>query len=311
MKLEEIAAFVSVADAGSISEAARRTGQSKSQVSHRLIALERELGVKLVHRTSRRLGLTDAGRSFYERAVRILADVAEARAAVAEDAGELAGSLRVAVPTSLSVLHLGPALFAFLGHHPKLDMSLDVSDRSVDLVTEGFDLAIRVGVLADTTSLIARKLAPSRKLVVASPEYARTHGLPSSVREIEHHACIGYTQIPEREEWRFVVDGRMEDARPRRRVVASNGDLICQAAEAGLGLAFVPTFLAASAILEGRLVPAPLKADTVPNGIFAIYPENRHVSGRVRALVDFLVDRFCPESPWDRALAERGLLDLH
>ena len=307
MKLEEIATFVSVADAGSISEAARRTGQSKSQVSHKLIALERDLEVKLAHRTSRRLGLTDAGRAFYERAVRILAEVAEARAAVAEGAGELAGSLRVAVPMSLSVLHLGPALFDFMGRHPKLELSLDVSDRRVDLVTEGFDLGIRVGELADSTSLIAGRLAPSRKLVVASPDY----GLPSSVPEIDRHACIGYTQTPPREEWRFIVDGRVEDACPRRRVVASNGDLVCQAAEAGLGLAFVPTFLAASAILDGRLVAAPLTAEAMPNGIFAVYPENRHLSGRVRALVDFLVDHFGPEPPWDTALAERGLLDLH
>ena len=311
MKLEEIATFVSVADAGSISEAARRTGQSKSQVSHKLIALERDLEVKLVHRTSRRLGLTDAGRAFYERAMRILAEVAEARAAVAEGMGELAGSLRVAVPMSLSVLHLGPALFDFMGRHPKLELSLDVSDRRVDLVTEGFDLGIRVGELADSTSLIARRLAPSRKLVVASPDYARAHGLPSSVPEIDRHACIGYTQTPPREEWRFIVDGRVEDTCPRRRVVASNGDLVCQAAEAGLGLAFVPTFLAASAILDGRLVAAPLKAEAMPNGIFAVYPENRHLSGRVRALVDFLVDHFGPEPPWDTALAERGLLDLN
>ena len=303
-RFENMETFIKVVDAGSMSAAADRMGVAKSAVSRRLKELEGHLGVELFHRTTRRLNLTDTGRTFYQQAVRILEDVLEAELATTQAHGELQGSLKIALPMSFGIMHMGPAINDFLQEHPKIEFDLDFNDREVDLIQEGFDLAIRIANLPDS-SLIARRLAPIQQVVFASPDYLDHYGTPKSPDELQHHQCLAYSLINDHKTWRFQDNNSQEikiSITPHLK--ASVGEFLRDAAVNGQGISVLPTFIVYKEIENGALVP--ILTDYIPNPIsaYAIYPQTRHLSQRVRQFVDFLVKRFEGVPYWDLCLSE-------
>lgn len=295
--------FVKVVESASISAAAERLEVAKSAVSRRLAELEARLGVQLLQRTTRRLNLTDSGRSFYERCLRILADLEEAEIAVSQAHGALSGKLRVALPLSLGLLHLVPVINAFAAAHPELEFDLDFNDRQVDLMQEGFDLAVRVAHLSDS-SLIARRIAVVRHMVCASPGYLERRGTPNTPDDLLAHACLGYSNLANPGLWAY-TDAQDKRARIQVPITlkANNGDFLQQAAIAGQGIIMQPTFYVAEAICSGDLVPILCNYRWPEVNAYALYPPTRHLSTRVRALVDYLVEEFRGEPRWDQAIA--------
>lgn len=301
-RLEEMRTFVKVVESGSITGAAERLGIAKSAVSRRLADLEGRLSVQLFRRTTRTLSLTDTGASFHERCLRILADVEEAELAVSQAHDTLRGRLRVAVPLSFGLRHLGPAIDDFLDGHPEVEFDLDLNDRQVDLLAEGFDLAVRIADLPDST-LIARRLATVHLVVCASPAYLARHGTPRTAPELADHACLVYANAPTPGLWEYVDPaGHPGRVQVRARIQANNGDCLRQAAEDGHGIVLGPSFILHTAIEAGRLLPI-LRDHRWPTlHAHAVYPRTRHLSQRVRAFVDFLVGRFAGVPYWDRCL---------
>lgn len=305
-RLEEMRTFVKLVERGSITAAAEHLGIAKSAVSRRLADLEGRLAVQLFRRTTRSLSLTDTGRSFYERCLRILADVEEAELAVSEQHGTLRGRLRVAVPLSFGLGHLGPAIDAFLDAHPEVEFDLDLNDRQVDLLTEGFDLAVRIAELRDST-LIARRLAPIRHLTCASPDYLARNGTPSRAAELADHACLVYANAPTPSVWEYLDPaGRSGRVAVKPRILANNGDCLRQAAEDGHGIVLGPSFILYQAIEGAKLTPILRDHQWLSLNAYALYPSTRHLSQRVRAFVDFLADRFAGVPYWDRCLEPRA-----
>lgn len=300
-RLEEMRVFVRIVDAGSITAAADQLNLAKSAVSRRLAELEKRLGVQLLRRTTRRLSLTDSGRGFYARSAQILADVDEAEHEVAAADTALTGRLRVAAPLSFGVRHLGPAITEFIEQHPGLDFELDLNDRQVDLIEEGYDLAIRIAELQDS-SLVARRLTRIRRVVVASPAYWRKHGLPDTPEALVAHAGLHYRNTP-RVGWSYVApDGRADQVRPKSRLQANNGDFLSAAAMAGLGVALQPTFIVYRDIEAGRLQPALTEYSWSDLDAWAVYSASRRPAKRVQALVGFLADRYAGTPYWDECL---------
>lgn len=299
--------FVSVVEAGSITHAADRMGIAKSAVSRRLAELEAHLAVQLFRRTTRRLSLTESGQSFYDRCVRVLADTEEAELAVSQEHGALRGKLRVAVPLSFGLLHLAPAINQFIEQHPLVEFDLDFNDRQVDLMQEGFDVAVRIAQLADS-SLIARRLAPIRNVVCGSPAYFATHGIPSHPADLEKHVCLAYSNLTNPGSWAYQEPGgRSGTVKIPVKLKANNGDFLSRAAMAGQGLIMQPTFFVYEGITRGVLVSV-LTDYTWPTlSAYAVYPPTRHLSTRVRAFVDFLAERFSGIPYWDRAMNEAAL----
>lgn len=288
MRFESMETFVRVVEAGSITAAAEHMGIAKSAVSRRLSELEERLGVQLFRRTTRRMNLTDTGRSLYARCVNILADVEEAEQVVSREHGQLHGRLRVALPLSFGLLQLGPAINAFLQTHPGVEFDLDFNDRQVDLLAEGFDLALRIGDLEDS-SLIARRLARIRSCVCASPEYLQRAGTPRRPEELAHHACLTYSLVPEPRVWRYRnAAGKAGSVRVPSRLQANNGDFLHRAALEGQGIVLQPLFIVHRSLAEGRLLPLLTEYEWPATSAHALYPHTRHLSHRVRAFIDFL-----------------------
>jgi|APMI01.1.fsa_nt_gi DNA-binding transcriptional LysR family regulator len=298
-RLAAIEAFVKVAEAHSFSEAATRLNVSKSVVSRHVAALEAELGARLFHRTTRSLTLTEAGQGYFDRAQRILADLDEANAAVRQLQAAPRGRLRVNAPMSFGFLHLAPALPDFLARYPELSVDVAMNDRFVDLVDEGFDVAVRIGEMQDS-SLIARKLAPIRRVVCASPDYFAARGTPATPDDLAAHECLCNSNIAHGQEWRFVTgDGKPWPVAVKGRLAVNNGDALRVAALQGLGVVNVPTFIVGRDLQAGTLTTT-LDA-YVPQTLTlnAVWPHARHLSPKVRAFVDFLSERFGPRPYWD------------
>ncbi|PWC34033.1 LysR family transcriptional regulator [Azospirillum sp. TSO35-2] len=308
-RLDDMLAFIKVVDTKSFTAAADRLNLSKSVVSRRIGELENRLGARLLNRTTRKLSLTEVGQAYYERCSRILADLEEAEQAVADLHAAPRGRLKLNAPVSFGVLHLAPAVAEFLERYPSIEIDMDLNDRFVDLVDEGYDLAIRIGRLRDS-SLIARKLAPARVALCASPAYLKKHGIPETPEDLGRHSCLLYTNLPSPELWPFMVDGELRNIRVSGPIRSNNGDLLREAAIAGLGLVMSPTFLCGEALSRGELVtvlPRHVPSDTSVN---AVYPQNRHLSPKVRVFVDFLVQRFGPRPYWDCALLATMAADV-
>jgi len=301
MKLDGIATFVAVAEAGSISEAARRLHLSKSVVSERLAELERSLGARLMHRTTRKLTLTEDGAAFLERAARIARDVAEAATEFAERRGRLAGPLRLSAPVTFGRMHLGPALYLFLAQHPEIELTLDLDDRRVDAAADGYDAVLRNGPIEESR-LMAWRLAPSRRLLVASPGYLERHGTPASLTELEGHRGIFYTNRGIAD-WRFAGPKGSQIVRARIALRVNNGDMMRDAAMADLGIALLPSFAAADAIASGELTVINVGRPAEDEFIFMAHPEGRRASAKLRALVTSLRQAFGDPPYWDSKLA--------
>ncbi|HEX8641198.1 MAG TPA: LysR family transcriptional regulator [Allosphingosinicella sp.] len=292
--LVDVLAFVRVAETGSFARAAERMGLSKPVLSRRVARLEEQLGARLLTRTARGAHPTDIGETYYARAANILAELEAAQEVVAEAVTQVAGPVRLSAPLSFGIAHLAPALADFARLHPKVELDVEFEDRAVDLTGGGYDLAVRIGNLADS-SLIARRIAPVRKIVVASPSYLEANGRPQQPSDLAAHQILYYAH----EQWRFRVDGRWENVRGHLRLRGNNGELLRSAAEAGLGLCILPSFIAAPG-LESRRLETVLRDFPLEDGaLHAVMPPGRATTARVRTLVDFLVHRFGPEPSWD------------
>lgn len=293
-RLSYLETFVAVAEAESFTAAAERLGHSRAVVSKHVQALERQLGIRLLDRTTRRVRLTDAGRGYLERARRALAELREAETEIRGDRASPRGTLRVSGPVSFGRSHLAAAIPDFLAAYPDLRVELTVNDRMVDLIEEGYDVAVRVGRLADS-SLVARRLAPVRLILVASPAYLMAHRAPAHPDELSGHTCLEYAYSGR--PWRFDRNDESGDEsrvaiRPAGRFVANNGDVLLEAAVGGAGIALQPEFIAAPYLADGRLVP--LLADWRPEPItvYAVHHQSRHVGPKIRAFVDHLAAWF-------------------
>ena len=297
-ELDDIRAFVEIVDAGSLSRAARRLGLSKSIVSRRLARLESNLGGRLLSRTTHGISPTEVGAEFKRSAERILADLDEACGAVAQRGDEVIGLLRIAVPLSFGLRHVAPLLVELASRHPKLRIDAAYAERAVDLVAEGFDAAVRLGRLKDS-SLIARRIAPIRRAVVASPGYLARHGCPETPGDLARHEFLMRPDQSNSAVWQFRAGQRLISVRPEGRFKADNGEAILQAAIAGLGIAALPTFLVSPCIESGALVALLPSYPLTEAGLFLVRPPGSPIPGKVRALTDLLLERFGGEPYWD------------
>lgn len=298
-RFEDLQAFVAVVEAGSFTAAADRLGIAKSAISRRVSALEERLGVQLLRRTTRRLNVTDTGQSFYEHSARILADLEEAESAVAQEHGELRGTLRVALPLSFGIRHMCEPIAGFNRRHPRVTFDLDLNDRRIDLLQEGVDLAVRIGRLADS-SLIARRLFDARTIVCASEKYLEQHGAPQTPYDLRTHDCLVYGNLAEPSVWSWTEkNGSRQRVEVNVAMSATSGDFLCGAAIEGLGVVLQPTFIAGAAINNGDLVPILTDYEWPVTPAYAVYPPTRHLSYRVREFIDYLADYFSGTPQWD------------
>ncbi|EPC03069.1 hypothetical protein L861_22430 [Litchfieldella anticariensis FP35 = DSM 16096] len=293
-----LATFALVVETGNFTRAAERLGVSKSVVTRRISALEASLNVKLFNRTTHHVTPTDIALAFYERTRRILDDLDEAVDAVTSASAEPRGLVRMAAPLAFTTMHVMPAVATLLEQHPRFEVQVEQDDRYLDLVAEGFDMAIRIGALKDST-LVARRLAPIRRLVVCSPEYANRHGIPATPQELHAHDCLIYTNATPAEQWRFLVDGKWESIRTKGRFKGNNAEMLRDAALRGLGLAALPAFIVGKEVdrgdLQAVLLDYPLKDST----LYAVYPPTRRLATKVRTVVDFFAERFAGQPYWE------------
>ena len=296
--LLDVLAFVRVAETGAFARAAERMGMSKSILSRRVARLEQQLGAKLLTRTATGATPTVIGDNYYARAANILADLEAAQEVVADAVTQIAGPIRLAGPLSFGTEHLAPALADFAKMHPRVELDISFEDRTVDLVAGGFDLAVRLGNLEDS-ALVARKIAPLRRLVLAAPSYLEARGRPEHPRDLNHHDLLIYANAGRAEQWRFRTGNGWEQVRIRPRLRTDNGEMLRAAAVAGLGLCILPSFIASPAIQSGEIVPVLRDYPLEEGGVHVVMPPGRATTARVRALVDFLAARFGPEPSWD------------
>ncbi len=291
-QLEDMRTFCAVVEAEGFSAAARRLGVAPSSVSRQVGELEAALGVRLLHRTTRRLSLTEAGELYAERSRRILAEVDEADLAVSQLDGRPTGILRVTAPSSIAGIHIVPALAEFQADHPGVRVVLSLTDRVVDIVGEGFDLAVRIGRQRDS-ALVAKKLGEVPRSVCASPRYLEAAGIPRRPEQLAEHACLVFRSTPGPAVWRFKGAAGSVDVRVRGPLVTLDGGALVTAACGGMGLVLVPQWLTSSALADGRLRRvlrryAPIPATTP---LYAVYPHRSLVPPKVRAFVSFLARR--------------------
>ena len=300
-KLDAMQAFTRVVALGSYAEAGRQLGLTRSAISKGVIQLEKNLGARLLDRTTRQVRATEAGVAYYESCLAILADIAETEQQVSRLHDEPKGTLRLNAPMSFGVLHIGHAIAEFLTLYPDLKVELFFNDRFVDPVEEGFDVTIRIADLADS-SLIARKLGPGRRVLVAAPDYVSRSGLPESPDCLSSHVCLNYGHTTLLQRWQLTSNGKTMSVPINARVCSNNGDALRDAALAGLGIALLPTFLVGDDIKAGRLQVVLPQNSPSELGIYALYAPNKYLAAKTRLLIDFLVDRFGPEPAWDAFL---------
>lgn len=297
-RLAAMEAFVRVVERGSFSAAAEDLRLSRAMVSKHVQDLEDHLGARLLNRTTRSVGLTELGRVYHERCVQILADIAEAEQAIGDLQVAPRGRLRLNAPMSFGTLHLAAAVADFTAGHPGVSVDMTLNDRVVDLIEEGYDLAIRIGQLPDS-SLIARRLAPCHMVVCAAPDYLAAHGRPVRPADLARHNCLGYTYWALRGEWRFVGPEGPVSVRISGTMEANNGEALRAAALRGQGIILQPSFIVGDDLAAGRLEPLLCDHRTVDLAIFGVYPSGRHLSAKVRSFLDFLVARYGERPYWD------------
>ncbi|MCP2091523.1 UNVERIFIED_ORG: DNA-binding transcriptional LysR family regulator [Paraburkholderia sediminicola] len=286
MQLDDMRIFVATVDAHNFTAAAKRLALSKQFVSRRVMALEEALGVQLLIRNTRKLAVTELGQEFYERARRILGEVEDAEQAMSLRRAGPRGLLRVSAPMSFGMMHLSPLVASFLREHADVRFDMELSDRTVDVVGEGFDMAIRIGALPDST-LIAQKLVDVRMVVCCSPGYVRRRGAPVVPADLARHSCLlyGHGGVVS---WDFVVDGVSKGVEVSGPLRANNGELVRDAAVAGLGIVRLPDFIVAEAVGSGLLVT--VLEEFLPSAatVYAVYPQHRQSSVSIRVFVEFL-----------------------
>ena len=294
--LAHIAIFVRVVQDGSFSAAADRLRVAKSTVSKRVAMLEERLGARLLHRTTRAMRLTEVGAAFYERCLVAVEAAEEAELAVTRLQASPRGTLRVSAPVSFGQRFLGPALRSLISEHLDVEVELVLDDRWVDVIDEAFDVALRIGKLPDS-SLVAKKICDSRRIVVAAPSYIDAHGPVTHPNDLARHECLLYAYQRTGDAWSFERGGKAVTVPVRGRLRTNNGDVLTQAAVDGLGVAYLPDFLAQPDLAAGRLVALLDDHCQGEAPVHAVYPANRHLSAKVRVFVDLLVDHLAPPRP--------------
>jgi DNA-binding transcriptional LysR family regulator len=291
-------AFARVVEAGSFAGAADRLDVSVSAVSRRVAELEAHLGARLVNRTTRRLSLTESGQAFYERCVQLLADLEEAEEEVSASAIVPRGTLKITASISFGVGYLAAAIAEFERQHPQVRVDIELSDRALDLVDEGIDLAIRIGDIG-SQALIGRRIGVAQMLCCAAPSYLARHPPPRTPADLASHPCLTYEYSSGGNVWRFVdAAGRVHDVTVNGPAHANNGAMLAALAVAGVGINLEPDFIVAGDVRAGRLVRLLPGYTAPPIPSNAAYPSRRHLSAKVRSFVDFLVQRFADDPPW-------------
>lgn len=290
-KFQEMRAFVAVVDAGSFVRAADALDLSKTAVSRLVSELEARLGTRLLQRTTRKLSLTPEGEVFHERCRQLLDGVSEAEAELSAHAGEAIGQLRLNVPVSFGLLHLAPLWPAFMALHPKVVLEVTLSDRLVDLVDEGYDLAVRISRL-QASSLVSRQLTSTRLILCASPQYLKRHGAPQHPLDIAQHSVIAYSLLSKGDQWEFMGPEGPVGVKVRPRMYTNSGDTCCAAALHHQGIVLQPSFLVATHLASGALVELLPQYRSMELGVYAVYPSRKHLTPKVRVLIDFLVQAF-------------------
>jgi DNA-binding transcriptional LysR family regulator len=301
-RFDNMRVFAKVVESGSFTGAAARLGMSVSMVSQHVKELEERLAVRLLNRTTRKVSLTETGRAYYERCTRLLADLEETEQAVSDMHAAPRGELRINAVPSFGILQLAPAIADFTARFPGISVELMLSERPVDLIAEGFDVAVRIEELPDS-SLIARQLAPCRMVVCGAPIYFERHGVPRTPSDLTAHNCLtaAGNVLPYYRAWHLTTaDGTAMNISPMGNLRTNSGAVLKVAALAGHGLVCLPTYFVGDALQSGRLVTVLDDYMAPPLTLRALYPHNRHLSAKVRAFVDFLAARFGQEPPWDK-----------
>jgi len=299
--LDGMRTFAAVVTEGSFSRAAERLDRSPQLVSKYVAQLEARLGVRLLNRSTRRLSVTEAGRAYFDRCQGIVAAVDELEEAVGSMSEAVRGVLKINAPMTFGIHQLTPAIAEFQAAHPDLRVDLALDDRVVDVVSEGFDLAIRIADL-DPSSLVARRLAPIRLVLCAAPAYLERRGTPRTPQDLADHECLGYTYSADRDRWRFESADGVDDIQVRGRFCANNGEALRTAALAGHGLIVQPTFIVGDDLRAGRLVRVMPDHAIATLNVYAVYAHRQFLSNKVRAFVEFLGNYFGDDPAWDREL---------
>ena len=297
-RLKQIESFVAVSTKGSLTAAALAEGVAPAVIGRRIDALEERLGVKLLVRTTRRITLTHEGSAFLEDCQRLLADLANAEASVTEGGVKASGHLRITAPAGFGRRHVAPLVPAFAAQHPDVSLSLNLSDRVVDIVNEGFDCAVRVGDLPDS-SLVSVRLADNRRLCVAAPSYLDRAGVPSTPAELMRHQCLTLSSdASQTRGWAFKSDGEVTHLRPSGRLDCSDGQVLHEWCLGGLGLAWRSTWEVEGDLAAGRLRVVLEDFAAPPNGIYAVFPQRKHLPLRVRLWIDFIKHSYGDPKYW-------------
>jgi len=302
-ELEEVRVFVTLVECHSASKAAEKLGVANSAISRRMKALEERLGVQLLQRTTRTMHLTDDGQLFYDRCRKLLDDWNEAEQEVMQSVSTLRGNIRISMPLSLGILHLAPVISDFMAMHPEVTVNFDLSDRRVDLVEDGFDLVFRIGHLEDST-LIARRVTRVRHMVYCSAEFEKKHGPFHHPDDLTGIPALGYSNLRHPGRWPYrSPTGEEGEVRLSPTILSNNGEALISVAERGLGAGCQPTFTLHDAFSEGRLIPILQEYEWFGMNLYAVYPRSRHLSRRIRTLIDYVIERLGKEPYWDECLS--------
>lgn len=299
-QLEDMAMFVRIVEAGSITKAAAQLNIAKSAVSRRLKDLETRLGSQLISRTTRQSNLTEAGENYYQRANSIISEVDALNEQTSGTLTRIEGTLKMTTPLSFGLMHLSNVIDDYANQHPKLDFELDFSDRCIDLLEEGYELAIRIGELPDS-SYQAKRLTPIRFILCASPAYLEKNGTPKTLKDLAGHNFLQYGLTKDSHVSLTDDKGKTFDFTINAKIKATNGEFLVNMAEKGHGIIFIPTFIAYQTLARGELVPILQQYDLPTLNAYAVYPKNRFLSQRCRYLIDFISERFGDDPYWDQA----------
>lgn len=297
-KFESLRAFTQVVNAGGFAAAAREMGLSRSQVNKLVIALENELGVQLLHRSTRVVTPTETGLAFHQRCVEILASLEEAERSITQLQSEPRGRLRINAPMTFGTMHLAPALADFLVQYPDLQVQLTLSDRFIDPIEEGFDVTVRIAKLQKSASLVVHPLVSVQQVLCAAPSYLATHGTPVDLDELRSHSCLHYGQLAVEDQWTLMGAEGEQTISINGVLCSNNGEVLRDAAVRGLGIAALPMFMIGQELQQGTLRQVLPDYEPPELSITVIYPVNRHLSTKVRLLTDFLRDRFGDQRNW-------------
>lgn len=298
-RLTEMEAFATVVDQGGFTDAAKKMGISKSAVSKHVSSLEARLGARLLNRTTRRVSPTEIGLAYYDRARRVLNDAGEADALVTAMQSAPSGTLRVSIATDFGVNHVSPILGDFLHAFPDITVNMVLNNRYVELISEGFDMAIRVGELEDS-SLMARKICETQRRMIAAPKYFEDYGRPERIDDLNEHKLLHYSNSSAGNVWKLIApSGELRQVRTAGWLTVNDGQSLLNAAVGGLGIAYLPSFLYAEPLRKGLLEDAMPDLPMDVQGVYAVYPPGRYIQPKVRAFIDYLVEAFRDKGPDD------------